>query len=45
MHVLKEDDDVNAWMSNLTRKVEVMELRKTGSAKVIEMEEKICRYA
>jgi len=45
MHVLKKYDDVNARMTNLTRKVEAMELRKTSSAKVIEKEEKICRYA
>ena len=36
MHVIREDDDVNAKLANLMRKVEAMELRKVGKKKTIE---------
>ena len=42
MHVIREDNDVNARLANLTRKVEVMELKKVGKEKIMEKGEDIC---
>lgn len=33
MYYIREEDDVNAKIANLTRKVEAMELRKVNSIK------------
>ena len=42
IYVLKEEDDVNARITNLTRKVEAMELSKSGVPKSNEAVETIC---
>ena len=42
MHVIRKDDNVNARLANLTRKVEATELRKVGKEKIMEKGENIC---
>ena len=42
MYLIKEDNDVNTKIANLTRKVEAMELSKANVGKAPVIEESIC---
>ena len=42
IYILKEEDDVNARITNLTRKVEALELGKSGVSKSTEAIENVC---
>ena len=42
IYVLKEEDDVNARIANLTRKIEAIELSKSGVSKSNEAIKTIC---
>ena len=43
MYLIKEDNNVNAKIANLTRKVEAMELSKVNIGKAQTIDESICK--